>query len=97
VADERGAAAGVARGLLGGRAVLMDDDRMRAAKRSEYRREEERLRQGLYRAEREENKARSILRRAELLKLYEAMIDVGFGEDVPAGMREQVKRLQGAK
>jgi hypothetical protein len=94
VADERGAAAGVARGLLGGRAVLMDDDRMRAARRSEFRREEERLRQGLYRAQREENRATSIMRRAQLLKLYEAMMDAGFGEDVPAGMRGQVERLR---
>lgn len=93
-AQEQGAGATAGRALLGGRVQPMSKDRLDISKGREFRDEEARLRTAVRRAEFKQDKAGSVLARARLLKLYEAMTQAGHGGDVPKWAIARLASLQ---
>jgi hypothetical protein len=83
----RSPAEGVGRSLIGGRIQSFSQDRLESGKLREFREQDEKYRRAIRKAEQAGNKARSIVLRAEQLRLYEQMIRAGFAEEVPAKAR----------
>lgn len=82
-AGEIGAVGSAARVAFGGRVQPMSDERIRVAKSREFQEEEDRLRKSIRTAEFRKDAARSLVKRAELLRLYGDMVSQGFDADVP--------------
>jgi hypothetical protein len=79
--SEQGVGPAVTRSLLGGRVQPATDERLAISREREFTDKEQKLRRAISRAERAGDKATSLVRRAELLSLYQAMQQAGF--DVP--------------
>lgn len=93
VAKEQTPAAVLARSVIGGRAQPMSDERIRVSKAREFQEEEGKLRKAIRTAEFKGDKARSVVKRAELLRLYETMENQGHSESVPKWARKRLESL----
>jgi len=91
--SEQGAGAAIGRAFIGGRLQPLTDERLHVSKSREYQEQEGRLRKAIRSAEFKGDKAASVARRAELLKLYEDMVRMGFEAEVPRWAKDRLATL----
>lgn len=94
--EQGGAQAVVGRALAGGRFQPFGDDRIHAARRREFMARADGLQKAIRTAESRNNKADSVLYRAQLIRLYSDMEQAGIGEDVPAWAKRRIQEFAGA-
>jgi hypothetical protein len=92
--SEQGVAPAITRGFLGGRVQPATDERLAISREREFTEREQKLRRAVARAERTGDKATSLVRRAELLSLYQAMQQGGF--DIPNWAAERLAQMGAA-
>jgi hypothetical protein len=92
--SEQGVGPAVTRSLLGGRVQPATDERLAISREREFTEREQKLRRAVARAERTGDKATSLVRRAELLSLYQAMQQGGF--DIPNWAAERLAQMGAA-